>query len=125
GRKAILFGALGVAALNLAIGLMFLNGFATKILVSMSLLYSVNMYFQSFGALSVVKVNAAWYHVRERGVFGGIFGMMISTGYFLALAVGAWILAHMAWYAVFLVPAAAVAVMFVVDFLVVKDRPSQ
>jgi len=32
--------------------------------------------------------------VRERGVFGGIFGIMISSGYFLALTVGGWLLAH-------------------------------
>jgi len=35
------------------------------------LLYACNMYFQSFGAVSIVKVNSAWFHVRERGVFGG------------------------------------------------------
>src|SRR5205085_6503385 len=115
GRKAILFGALGVAALNLVMGLMFMGGFMTKLLVSMSLLYSVNMYFQSFGALSVVKVNAPWFHVQERGIFGGIFGIMISTGYFLAITVGGWILAFWpapdrAWYYIFLIPAAAIAV---------------
>src|SRR5262249_53482336 len=71
GRKAILLGACGALIVNLAIGLLFLGGWGTKIIVGMSLLYSVNMYFQSFGALSVVKVNAAWFHVHERGVFGG------------------------------------------------------
>src|SRR4249919_3249542 len=45
GRKAILIGALGALSLNLAIGLLFLNGWSTKIVVGMSLLYSVNMYF--------------------------------------------------------------------------------
>src|SRR6185369_15770783 len=64
GRKAILIGAVGAIALNLAIGLLFLNGWSTRVLVGMSLLYSVNMYFQSFGAASVVKVNAAWFHVK-------------------------------------------------------------
>src|SRR5205085_6829514 len=115
GRKAILVGALGALTVNLVIGLLFLNGWTTKIIVGMSLLYSVNMYFQSFGALSVVKVNAAWFHVRERGIFGGIFGIMISTGYFLAITVGGWILAFWpapdrAWYYIFLIPAAAIAV---------------
>ncbi|MBI5838146.1 MAG: MFS transporter [Candidatus Eisenbacteria bacterium] len=124
GRKAILVGALGASAVNLAIGLLFLNGWATKLIVGMSLLYSVNMYFQSFGALSVVKVNAAWFHVRERGVFGGIFGIMISSGYFLAISFGGWILAHFPWYWVFLVPSLAIALMYVVDLLVVRDRPS-
>ena len=125
GRKAIIFGALGAASVNLIIGLLFLGGWSTKIIVGMSLLYSVNMYFQSFGALSVVKVNAPWFHVKERGIFGGIFGIMISTGYFLALSFGGWILAHFPWYAVFLFPSAAILFMAGVDFFMVKDRPSQ
>ncbi|MDD5629805.1 MAG: MFS transporter [Elusimicrobia bacterium] len=125
GRKAILIGAAGAAALNLVIGLLFLGGWQTKLIVGMSLLYAVNQYFQSFGALSVVKVNAPWFHVRERGVFGGIFGIMISSGYFLAMTVGGWILAYLPWYCVFLIPSGAIAVMFVVDLLMVKDTPAQ
>jgi OPA family glycerol-3-phosphate transporter-like MFS transporter len=125
GKKSILIGAAGACALNLITGLLFLSGWQTKIIVGMSLLYAVNQYFQSFGALSVVKVNAPWFHVQERGIFGGVFGMMISSGYFLALTVGGWILAAFPWYWVFLVPSALLAVMFVVDLLAVKDRPSQ
>jgi len=125
GKKSILIGAAGACALNLLIGLLFLNGWQTKIIVGMSLLYAVNQYFQSFGALSVVKVNAPWFAVQERGVFGGVFGIMISSGYFLALTVGGWILSFLPWYWVFLIPSALLAVMFVVDWIVVKDRPSQ
>ena len=125
GRKGILIGALGALTLNLIIGLLFLNGWSTRIIVGMSLLYSVNMYFQSFGALSVVKVNAPWFHVKERGVFGGVFGSMISAGYFLATAVGGWILAHFQWYMVFIIPSGAIGIMFLVDLFVVRDRPSQ
>ena len=125
GKKAILIGAAGAAALNLTIGLLFLSGWQTKIIIGMSLLYAVNQYFQSFGALSVVKVNAPWFHVRERGVFGGIFGIMISSGYFLAMTVGGWILAALPWYWVFLIPSAAIATMFVVDLFLVKDTPAQ
>jgi MFS transporter, OPA family, glycerol-3-phosphate transporter len=125
GKKSILIGAAGACALNLLIGLLFLNGWQTKIIVGMSLLYAVNQYFQSFGALSVVKVNAPWFHVKERGIFGGVFGIMISSGYFLALTVGGWILSYLPWYWVFLVPSMLLAVMFVVDLVLVRDRPSQ
>ena len=125
GKKSILIGAAGACILNLIIGLLFLSGWQTKIIVGMALLYAVNQYFQSFGALSVVKVNAPWFHVQERGVFGGIFGIMISSGYFLALTVGGWILAYLPWYWVFLIPSMLLAVMFVVDLVMVKDRPSQ
>ena len=42
------------------------------------------MYFQSFGAMSIIKVKAYWFHVRERGVFGAIFGTFISAGAYFA-----------------------------------------
>ena len=125
GKKAILFGGIGAALFNLVIGVLFLAGWQTKIVVGMSLLYAVNQYFQSFGALSVVKVNAPWFHVQERGVFGGIFGIMISSGYFLAMGVGGWILAHFGWNWVFIVPSALILVMVLVDFFLVSDKPEQ
>lgn len=123
GKKAILVGAAGTTVLNLIIGVLFLSGWQTRIVVGMSLLYAVNQYFQSFGALSVVKVNAPWFHVRERGVFGGIFGIMISSGYWLAMGVGGWVLAHFGWKWVFIVPSALIAVMALVDLFLVKDTP--
>jgi len=125
GKKAILIGAVGTAALNLVIGLLFLGGWQTKIVVGMSLLFAVSQYFQSYGAMSIVKANAPWFHVRERGVFGGIFGVMISSGYLLALGVGGWILAHFAWYWVFLIPSAAIAFMAVVDAVLVRNTPAE
>lgn len=125
GKKAILIGAAGTAAVNLIIGLLFLSGWQTKIIVGMSLLYAVNQYFQSYGAMSIVKVNAPWFHVRERGIFGGIFGIMISSGYFLALTVGGWILAALPWYWVFIIPAAAIATMGVIDVFLVADSPAK
>ncbi len=125
GRKAILIGSLGAALVNLLVGLMFLNGDATKVLLSMSLLWSLNMYFQSFGALSVVKVNSTWFHVKERGVFGGIFGIMISSGYFLATTIGALLLASSrSWTVIWFVPAMAMTFMFGVDWFLVRNRPS-
>ncbi len=125
GRRAILIGALGAASLNAIIGLLFFSGWTQNIVLGMSVLYALNMYFQSYGALSVVKVNASWFHLRERGVFGGIFGVMISSGYWLALSVGGFIIAKLPWYFVFIVPSIALAVMFAVDYLLVRDRPSQ
>jgi len=125
GKKAIVFGAFGAAALNLTMGLLFLSGWATKVLVGMCLLYGVNQYFQSFGALSVVKVNSPWFHVKERGVFGGIFGILISLGYSLAYAVGGWILAHFSWYMVFIVPSCALFFMALLDHFWVKDTPAE
>ncbi len=125
GKKAILFGAVGAATMNLIIGLLFLNGWQTNIIVGMSILYSANCYFQSFGALSVVKVNSSWFHVRERGVFGGIFGIMISSGYLLAISFGGYLLGRFPqhWYIVFLAPSIAIFTMFLIDLLLVRDTP--
>jgi len=132
GRRAILFGALGTFLMNAIIGVLFLRGWTLHLVIGMSFLYGTSMYFQSFGALSVVKINAAWFHVRERGVFGGIFGAMISSGYLLAITVGgfvygrskaAWGLSAKAIAPVFLIPALAILVMFVVDWFRVRDTP--
>ncbi|MBS2032971.1 MAG: MFS transporter [Deltaproteobacteria bacterium] len=125
GRKSILLGAAGGALFNFSIGMLFLGAWTTKLLVGMSLLYSCNMFFQSFGAMSMVKVNAPWFHVNERGVFGGVFGIMISLGYLLAFGVSGFILKHDAipWYFVFLAPSIAMGIMFVISFFVVRDHP--
>jgi MFS transporter, OPA family, glycerol-3-phosphate transporter len=125
GKKSILIGAAGALTVNLIIGLLFLNEWQTKIIIGMSLLYSVNQYFQSFGALSVVKVNSPWFHVKERGIFGGIFGIMISSGYLLAYTVGGWILSNFPWFYVFIIPSCAIFVMAIIDLFLVKDKPSQ
>ncbi|MBI4851936.1 MAG: MFS transporter [Acidobacteria bacterium] len=158
GKKAILFGSLGAAIMNMIIGLVLLSGWlmqsdplgplgsiATSIingfnsisgralltpdkaqaLFVMAVLYAMNSYFQSFGALSVVKVNAPWFHVRERGVFGGIFGIMISSGYLLAFSVGGLILSYLPWYYVFIVPSIILMVMFTVDLFIVKETPQE
>ena len=83
GRMAILIGAGGSCVMNALMGLCALtlvNGdtgsdtIARNFLSIYSMLYGLNMYFQSFGAVAIVKCNAPWFHVRERGVFGGIFG---------------------------------------------------
>lgn len=124
GRRAILVGVAGASAANLAIAF-FLRGFATasNVVPGLALLYGVDMYFQSFGAISVVKVNSSWFHWRERGLIGGVFGSMISLGYYLALGVGGFIYAMLPYWCLFLVPAGVLAVMFVVDLLLVRDRP--
>ena len=156
GKKAILFGSLGAAIMNMIIGLVLLSGWlmqsdplgplgplATSVinginsisgralltadkaqaLFVMAALYAANSYFQSFGALSVVKINAPWFHIRERGIFGGIFGIMISSGYLLAFSVGGVILSYLPWYYVFIVPSIILMIMFTIDFFVVKETP--
>src|SRR5436190_2076132 len=88
GKKGILIAALGAAAANVALGvitwLVLTNRIHVRLLPIFSVTYALNMYFQSYGAVSIIKVKANWFHVRERGVFGAIFGTLISFGVYFA-----------------------------------------
>jgi len=124
GRKTILIAAAGSAAMNLAMGFVTFMGWTAHITRVFSVLYGLNMYFQSFGAVSIVKVNASWFHVRERGVFGGIFGILISLGVYFAYDWGGLIAKNLPTAWVFVIPALILAVWFVIDWVLVRDRPS-
>jgi OPA family glycerol-3-phosphate transporter-like MFS transporter len=93
--------------------------------VVFSTLYAINMYFQSFGAVAIVKVNASWFHVRERGVFGAIFGILISLGIYFAFDLGAMILHGMGLAWVFLMPSILLAVFLLIDVALVQNTPGE
>ncbi len=138
GKRTMLIGATGAGLCNLALGyitysvLQGAGGLFSSLFLPFVILYSLNMYFQSFGAVSIVKVNAAWFHIRERGVFGGIFGTLISMGIFLAFDMVKIILKVTAteagdkqfWYA-FFVPAVILFAWVAVDIFAVKDTPGE
>src|SRR2546430_14120649 len=88
GKKGILVAAMGAALANIALGvltyLVVTHRVTMKLVIPFSIIYSLNMYFQSYGAVSIIKVKAYWFHVRERGVFGAIFGTLISFGVYFA-----------------------------------------
>ena len=125
GRATILASAAGSAVANVAMGFMVLTGedFGNRTL-ALSVLYGVNMYFQSFGAVSIVKVNGAWFHLRERGTFGGIFGILISLGLFFAYDGGKLITDHMPLEWLFFLPAAILGLFFALSWAFVRDTPS-
>jgi len=142
GKRGILIAAFGAGSANLAMGfylwrVMGMDDPATAPLrLVFSLLYGLNMYFQSYGAVSIVKVNAHWFHVTERGTFSGIFGVMISSGIFLAFDVTQRILdsplvagqgysgGNATWWA-FLSPSALLFLFFFAEIFLLRDRPSQ
>ena len=134
GKAAILVGAGGAALVNLLMGAatwtMISGGagadfVARNFLPLFSVLYGANMYFQSFGAVAIVKVNAPWFHVRERGVFGAIFGILISLGIYFAYDWGDLILNHLGVVWVFLIPAVLLGIFWVLDAFMVQDSPAQ
>ena len=123
GRVTILIAAAGAGACNAVIGILYATSGHPPSVGWMTILFSANMYFQSFGAVSIVKVNSSWFHLRERGTFGGIFGILISLGLYLALDWAPKIAELTAPEWLFLMPAAILAVFFVLSWLFVRDTP--
>lgn len=162
GKNAMLISATGVILSNIALGILTWlivakNWFANqgsslfnedrnwRLVLSFSLLYAINMYFQSFGSMAIIKVKAYWFHVRERGVFGAIFGSLISIGVYFAFDWSAAILkltkvnttgvlhdlfvsaAHPldAIWAIFYIPAGILIFWVLLDLWLIKDTPEQ
>jgi OPA family glycerol-3-phosphate transporter-like MFS transporter len=125
GRATILIAAGGAAVCNAIIGLMIHATGAPPPHGTLMLLFAVNMYFQSFGAVSIVKVNASWFHLRERGTFGGIFGILISLGFYFALDWAPKIaqMTSLGW--LFLSPAVILVVFFALSFVFVRNTPAE
>ena len=88
GRKGIIIAVCGSALANIAMGVLTYLALHGRLAINLTLAYAIaygaNMYFQSYGAVSIIKVKAYWFHVRERGVFGAIFGTLISFGVYFA-----------------------------------------
>ncbi len=131
GRKTLMIGALGASIANVMMALFLFNhqsileatGGQVTVLRAFIPLYAMNMYFQSFGAISIVKVNSAWFHVRERGIIGGIFGALISLGLYFAYDWNGLIVKYLDVGYAFLIPAAVLFVMFVITILIIRDSP--
>ncbi len=125
GKAAILLGAAGALVANFLMGMVVHLQLTNGLTTTFTLLYAVNMYFQSFGAAAIVKVNAPWFHVRERGVFGGVFGILISLGIYLAYDGGKIIVSLVPAQGVFFVPAIMLGVVSVIVALTVKNSPAE
>lgn len=126
GRKAMLIGTIGTVVFNFLFGLgAYLNffGTGTLLLTYFASVWSLNAYFQSYSALALIKVNAGWFKVNERGVFSAIFGSMIQSGRALIFIIGGWAVTVLPWQWVFFIPAGIVAVMSFLTFLFVRNLP--
>jgi OPA family glycerol-3-phosphate transporter-like MFS transporter len=156
GKRGIIIAAVGASLANIAMGvityLVVTNQLKMRLVVVFSMIYALNMYFQSYGAVSIIKVKAYWFHVRERGVFGAIFGTLISFGVYFAFDWGqaivnmtaanpkgdiGWLHALIqrvfvpvakpinATWAVFFIPAAILIVWALLDWWIIKDTPEE
>jgi MFS transporter, OPA family, glycerol-3-phosphate transporter len=128
GRKAMLIGVFGGALFNIAFGLgAYIGAVDSKSLLIgyFATMWALNNYFQSYSALSLIKVNASWFHITERGRFSAIFGSMLQSGRFGILVLGGILVARASWQWVFFVPAAMMALMGVLTYFVVQDSPEK
>jgi OPA family glycerol-3-phosphate transporter-like MFS transporter len=133
GKRAILLGALGAAAMNGLFGGILRHaelvhgarGAPARYLWVLVVVWATNGFFQSFGALSIVKVNAHWFHVRERGTFSGIFGVLIRLGLIFAFQGSPLILKWLSVAWVFWVPALALVVFFALNYVFMHDSPAE
>jgi OPA family glycerol-3-phosphate transporter-like MFS transporter len=124
GRKTILAAALGSSLANFGMGWVLDSGHEGSLVGPLGALYALNMYFQSFGAVSIVKVNAHWFHVKERGTFGGIFGILISLGLYFAYDWGGPIAESYGPEWAFYAPTMILLVFAAIDYFLVVDQPS-
>lgn len=126
GRKSMLIGATGTVIFNFLFGLGAYFGFlgnGAVLLAYFATVWSLNSYFQSYSALSLIKVNASWFHISERGVFSAIFGSMIQMGRALIFYIGPLLVTVLPWQWVFFVPSALVAVMAFLTYRNVRNGP--
>ncbi len=88
GRATMLLGTAGAMAVNAVMGLALYGsahwGWQFNLVALFTFLYALNMHFQSYGAVAIVTVKAPWFHVRERGTFSTMFGIMIASGILFA-----------------------------------------
>lgn len=88
GRWGMLYGVFGAMVSCTLIGVLLYGramlGWNLPLFGSLLVLYSLNMFFQSCAAMSIVTTKLPWFHVRHRGTFSTIFGFMISLGIYFA-----------------------------------------
>lgn len=128
GRRSMLIGACGTVVFNLLFGFGAYLGFLGKgeyLLGYFAVMWSLNSYFQSFSALSLIKVNAGWFHVKERGVFSAIFGSMIQGGRALIFFIAPLLVMSLPWQWVFFVPSGIVALMAYLTYRNVRNDPAE
>ena len=128
GRVTMLLATSGSAVVNVAMALTVTgvkaDGDAESLRGSLMLLNAVNMYFQSFGAVSIVKVNAPWFHVRERGVLGGLFGVLISLGLYFSYDWSLMLARSFSYEVAFWIPGATLFACVFVTLFLVRDTPA-
>lgn len=134
GKKSILIGAAGAFFSNILFGLSYyLNNhqipytnivYGGQVLIeSLTIIWSINYFFQAFGALSIVKINTAWFQLHERGTMSAKVGFLIHMGRLAVLVAVPYILLKLPWPWAFFIPSIALLLAFLSILFFVKERP--
>jgi OPA family glycerol-3-phosphate transporter-like MFS transporter len=133
-KLSLIIGAVGAGIFNFLFGLMnwaaikgwIATGSRAEILHMvniMALVWAGNSYFQTFGAISIVKLNTTWFQLYERAKQAGRFGALIQLGRTCVLLLCPLLLLLLPWHWVFWIPSIT---LFLIAWLVYKyvaDRP--
>jgi OPA family glycerol-3-phosphate transporter-like MFS transporter len=138
GKQAMTIGAVGTVVLNLLFGLTAWSNIGWLFL-ALLIIRMADGYMQAFGAPGMVKINTAWFQRRERGLFAGIFGIMINLGqtgvgqlapmlargFAVPLIFFTITIPVLDWRYMFIVPPAIVVIIIVLMNLGVKNHPEE
>jgi MFS transporter, OPA family, glycerol-3-phosphate transporter len=127
-------GVLGSVALNLAVFVLLLVAPPDAAdpqwaLALLAVFWGLNGFFQAMGWSPMVKVMAHWYPVSRRGKIMGMMGTCYQFGGAFASLVALFLVGYFAqewggnWRYVFLFPALLFAVIGVVFFVLIRNRP--
>eukprot|EP01116_Phalansterium_solitarium_P014181 TRINITY_DN31735_c0_g1_i1.p1 TRINITY_DN31735_c0_g1~~TRINITY_DN31735_c0_g1_i1.p1 ORF type:complete len:566 (+),score=119.24 TRINITY_DN31735_c0_g1_i1:138-1835(+) len=120
GRRSYILGTVLSGLLNLGFGVAFYLGPASKAMLIAFVL--LNYFGQAIGTNVASKIGAGWYSKAERGTFSGVFGVMVSCGYYLAFALNG-MLIEPGWPLVFIIPGCFILASALLLVAVVRDEP--
>jgi sugar phosphate permease len=125
-RRGMLLASAGFVATNLLAGVLLglhLVQSRLALRLVLALLYSLNFALQGIGTAAAVKLSSAWYSQSERGVFAGVYNVVISCGYFLALGVSPSIASELGYGWVFVLPAVAMCLVVLLMLKTLVEEP--
>jgi len=128
GSRAMVIGALGSGFFNLVQGLFvyFATGHmsGSTALIFMCVIYALNNFFQTFCTSAICKVAVNWYNITERGYFSGIFGVIISLGFFFAYQINGVVYDDLGFSWVYFIPSIQLTFFGILNWIFACDTPS-
>jgi sugar phosphate permease len=116
GRALFAVGAFGSAAANLCFPL-------ASSLTGMTIVWSINAFFQSMGWAALVSIMSRWYGQREQATAMGLISTSYQLGDAAARAFMSLLVLALPWHALFSVPALGFAVMGAFAAWILRNSP--